>query len=216
MRNAVAAPAESLLTPRNHTLAMIDHQSQMAFATRSIDGMSLRNNAALLARAAAGFGVPTILSTVAEQGFSGAVFPEIAAAFPQGPYIGRSSMNSWEDAAFIARVNLLGHTRVVLSGLWTSVCIAGPALSALEQGFQVYVVTDACGDVSAEAHERALQRMLQAGVKPMTSLQYLLELQRDWARRETCELTSGIVREFGGIHGLGILSTRPQARADAG
>ena len=98
----------------------------------------------------------------------------------------RTSMNTWEDADVIKRGQRdRQEPRIVLAGLWTGVCIVGPALSALDQGFEVYVIADACGDVSAEAHERAMDRMVQAGARPMTSLQYLLELQRDWARTET-------------------------------
>jgi nicotinamidase-related amidase len=104
----------------------------------------------------------------------------------------------------------------VLSGLWTSVCIVGPALSALEQGFEVYVITDACGDVSTEAHERAVDRMVQAGVQPLTSLQYLLELQRDWGRAETYDLTTGIAKKWGGAYGLGIIYAKSMFGAQEG
>lgn len=202
----VAGPR--LLTPPDHTLIMIDFQSQMAFATKSIDAVTLRNNAALVARAAAGFGVSTILTTVAEKTFSGPMFDEIVEAFPKHEMIDRTSMNTWEDANVIRQVNAIGKTRLVLAGLWTSVCIVGPALSALAQGFEVYVLADACGDVSEEAHARAMDRMIQAGAQPMTSLQYLLELQRDWARTGTYEMTTGIARKFGGGYGLGIIYAR--------
>jgi nicotinamidase-related amidase len=184
---------------------MIDFQSQMAFATHSIDAVTLRNNAALVAHAAAGFGVSTILTTVAEKSFSGPMFSEITDAFPNQPMLDRTSMNTWEDAAVIKSVNEIGKSRLVFAGLWTGVCIVGPTLSALDQGFEVYVIADACGDVSAEAHNRAMDRMVQAGARPMTSLQYLLELQRDWARGETYELTTGIAKKFGGAYGLGII-----------
>jgi nicotinamidase-related amidase len=202
---ATPTPGKTLLNPQDHTLIMIDFQSQMAFATHSIDAVTLRNNAALVAKAAAGFGVSTILTTVAEKSFSGPMFDEIKAAFPGQPMLDRTSMNTWEDANVIERVNQIGKTRLVFSGLWTSVCIVGPVLSALEQGFEAYVIADACGDVSAEAHERAMQRMIQAGARPMTALQYLLELQRDWARAETYGLTTGIARSNGGAYGLGIV-----------
>lgn len=201
---ATSTPGKSLLNPQDHTLIMIDHQSQMAFATHSIDAVTLRNNAALVAKAAAGFKVATILTTVAEASFSGPMFDEIKEAFPGLAAIDRTSMNTWEDANVIRRVNEIGKPRIVLAGLWTSVCIVGPALSALDQGFEVYVIADACGDVSAEAHERAMQRMVQAGARPLTALQYLLELQRDWARGETYDLTTGIARTNGGAYGLGI------------
>ncbi|WP_052262978.1 hydrolase [Chromobacterium violaceum] len=201
---ASAVPSPLLLTPRDHTLILIDYQSQMAFATHSIDIPTLRNNAGLVASAAAGFGVSAILTTVAEKSFSGPMFDEVTAPFPNLRMLDRTSMNTWEDAAVIDRVNQIGKGRIVLAGLWTSVCIVGPALSALDQGFEVYVIADACGDISAEAHERAMQRMVQAGARPITSLQYLLELQRDWARTDTYELTTGIAAKLGGGYGLGI------------
>ncbi|MDZ5455921.1 hydrolase [Azohydromonas lata] len=202
--NAQPTPGRQLLTPTDHALVMIDFQSQMSFATHSIDAVTLRNNAALVARAAAGFKVPTILTTVAEKSFSGPMFEEITSAFPGQEMLDRTSMNTWEDAKVIDVINAIGKTRLVFSGLWTSVCIVGPTLSALEQGFEVYVIADACGDVSAEAHQRAMERMVQAGARPMTSLQYLLELQRDWARGETYDMTTGIAKQFGGAYGLGI------------
>jgi len=130
--------------------------------------------------------------------------------------IDRTSMNTWEDANVIKEVNRIGKDRLVFAGLWTSVCIVGPALSALDQGFEAYVITDACGDVSDEAHERAIERMIQAGVRPMTSVQYLLELQRDWARTETYELTTGIAKNLGGAYGLGIIYAKSMFGASEG
>lgn len=213
---ATPTPGSKLLTPTDHTLILIDFQSQMAFATHSIDAVTLRNNAALISRAAAGFGASTILTTVAEKSFSGPMFDEITSAFPGQALLDRTSMNTWEDAAVIQRVNEIGKSRIVLAGLWTGVCIVGPALSALEQGFEVYVIADACGDVSAEAHNRAMDRMVQAGARPMTSLQYLLELQRDWARSETYELTTGIAKKFGGAYGLGVTYAKAMFGAHEG
>lgn len=202
--NATPTPGSQLVSPEDHTLIMIDFQSQMSFATKSIDATLLRNNAALVANAAAGFNVSTILTTVAEKSFSGPMYAEITDAFPGQALLDRTSMNTWEDAAVIDEVNRIGKKRIVLSGLWTSVCIVGPALSALDQGFEVYVIADACGDISDEAHNRAMDRMVQAGARPMTSLQYILELQRDWARGETYDMTTGIAKKFGGAYGLGI------------
>jgi nicotinamidase-related amidase len=201
---ATAAPGKSLLTPGDHALILIDYQSQMAFATKSIAAEVLRNNAGLIAAAAAGFKVPTILTTVAEKSFSGPMFEEVCEPFGNPVMIDRTSMNTWEDEKVIEQVNKLGKSRLVFGGLWTSVCIVGPVLSAIDQGFEVYVVTDACGDVSTEAHERAVTRMVQAGARPLTSLQYLLELQRDWARVETYDMTTGIAKKLGGAYGLGI------------
>jgi nicotinamidase-related amidase len=205
MPTAKPTPGKTLLSPTDHTLVMIDFQSQMAFATKSIDAVMLRNNAALLANAARIFDVAIIPTTVAEKTFSGPMFDEIKAAFPKAKFFDRTSMNTWEDKAVIEEVNRIGKGRIVLAGLWTSVCIVGPALSAIDQGFEVYVVADACGDVSEEAHERAIERMVQAGARPMTALQYLLELQRDWSRAETYAATTGLARSFGGAYGLGLI-----------
>jgi nicotinamidase-related amidase len=209
-------PGKTLLDPKNHTLIMIDHQSQMAFATKSIDPVMLRNNAALVAAGAAGFGVSTILTTVAEKTFSGPIFDEIKQAFPAAEIIDRTTMNTWEDGRIAERVNQIGMQKIVFAGLWTSVCIVGPALSALDQGFEVYVIADACGDVSDEAHERAMERMVQLGARPMTSLQYLLELQRDWARGQTYDLTTGIAKKYGGGYGLGIIYAKTMFGASEG
>lgn len=213
---ATPTPGKLLLTPKDHALIMIDFQSQMAFATHSIDAVNLRNNAGLVAKAAASFKVPTILTTVAEKSFSGPMFSEVTEPFPGQALLDRTSMNTWEDAAVIARVNEIGKGRLVFAGLWTSVCIVGPALSALDQGFEVYVIADACGDVSTEAHNRAMDRMVQAGVRPMTSLQYLLELQRDWARTESYESTTGIARSNGGAYGLGVTYAKTMFGAHEG
>jgi len=202
--SAQAAPASRLLTPTNHLLVLVDFQGQMAFATQSIDAVQLRNNVAIVSQAAAGFKVPTLLTTVAARSFSGPMFDEVTEAFPSHELLDRTTMNCWEDANVIQAVNASGHKRVVLAGLWTSVCIVGPALSAIEQGYEVLVLTDACGDITTEAHERAVARMVQVGVQPMTSLQYLLELQRDWGRAETYGLTTGIARKAAGNYGIGI------------
>jgi nicotinamidase-related amidase len=153
---------------------------------------------------------------VAEKSFSGPMFSEITDAFPAEKLLDRSSMNTWEDAAVVQRVNAIGKKRLVMAGLWTSVCIVGPVLSALDQGFEVYVIADACGDVTDEAHNRAMDRMVQAGARPMTSLQYLLELQRDWARAGTYELTTGIAKRLGGGYGLGLIYAKAMFSASEG
>ena len=213
---AKAAPGAKLLSPDDHALILIDFQSQMAFATRSIDATVLRTNAALVARAAAGFQVPTVLTTVAEKSFSGPMFTEITTAFPGQALLDRTSMNTWEDEQVIARINAIGKRRIVLAGLWTSVCIVGPALSALDQGFEVHVIADACGDVSDEAHDRAMDRMVQAGAQPMTSVQYLLEMQRDWARGDTYAMTTGVARDYAGAYGIGLNYARAMFGAHEG
>ncbi|WDS36510.1 hydrolase [Pseudoxanthomonas sp.] len=213
---ATPTPGSKLISPTDHALVLIDFQSQMAFATKSIDAINLRNNAALIANAAAGFKVPTILTTVAEKSFSGPMFSEVTDPFPGQALLDRTSMNTWEDAAVIDQVNAIGKSRLVFAGLWTSVCIVGPTLSALDQGFECYVIADACGDVSTEAHDRAMDRMVQAGVRPMTSLQYLLELQRDWARTATYDMTTGYAKKYGGAYGLGVTYAKTMFNAHEG
>lgn len=213
---ATATPGKSLISPHDHTLILIDFQSQMAFATKSIATELLRNNAALISRGAKSFGVSTILTTVAEASFSGPMFDEITDAFDGQTMLDRTSMNTWEDAAVIEEVNRIGKERIVFAGLWTSVCIVGPVASAIDQGFDCYFIADACGDISVEAHERAVQRMIQLGAKPMTSLQYLLELQRDWARTETYDSTTGIAKKWGGAYGLGVTYAKTMFGASEG
>jgi nicotinamidase-related amidase len=205
---AVAKPGKGLLRPDDHTLIMIDFQSQMAFASHSIDMVALRSNAALIAEAVKAFGVARVITTVAARTFSGPIFDEIKDVLPDETILDRTSMNAWEDSAVIDRLNTIGNDRIVLCGLWTSVCIVGPAVSAIEQGYEVYVVADACADITPEAHDRAMERMIQLGARPMTSLQYLLELQRDWARMTTYDQTTGIARRLGGGYGLGIAYAR--------
>jgi len=210
---ATPTPGAGLLRPDDHALIMIDFQSQMAFASHSIDMITLRSNAGLVAEAAKEFNVPHILTTVAAASFSGPMFDEIKAVFPDEIVLDRTSMNTWEDGPVIERLNSLGKDRIVLCGLWTSVCIVGPALSAIDQGYEVYFIADACADVSPEAHERAVERMIQIGARPMTSLQYLLELQRDWARTATYGPTTAIARRLGGGYGLGLAYARTMVLA---
>lgn len=199
-------PSPDLLTPENHTLVLIDFEGQMGFATKSIAISELRTNVAVISGTSKIFNVATIVTTVAEESFAGPVFPEIEEVYPQATsnYIDRTSMNTWEDEAAYKAITATGKNKIVLAGLWTGVCIVGPALSALTEGYEVYVITDACGDVSVEAHERAIQRMVHSGVKPVTSIQYLLELQRDWARQETYKPVTDLMKKYGGAYGIGI------------
>ena len=200
--NGGASPR--LLTPENSVLLLVDHQPQMAFATHSIDGQTLVSNVTGLAKSAKVFGVPTILTTVAAESFSGPIFPQVQAVFPNLKPIDRTTMNSWEDTRVVNAVRKTGRKKLVLAALWTEVCLATAALSALDDDFEVHIVTDASGGVTLEAHEMAVQRMIQAGAVPVTWLQVLLEWQRDWARQETYDAVLAIAREHGGAYGLGI------------
>lgn len=199
-------PSTDLLSPLNHALVLIDFEGQMAFATKSINIAELRSNVGIIAGASKIFNVPTIVTTVAEESFSGPVFPEIEEFYPQATsgYLDRTSMNTWEDQYAYEAIKATGKKKIVFAGLWTSVCIVGPTLSAIDEGYDVHIITDACGDVTAEAHDRAVQRMIQAGAKPMTSLQYLLELQRDWARQDSYKAVTDLVVKYGGAYGIGV------------
>lgn len=210
-------PSPRLLTPTNHTLVMIDHQSQMAFATKNISTEELRNNVALVAGASKIFSVPTVITTVARTSFSGPVFPEITEFYPDAAsFIDRTTMNTWEDANAHKAITGKGKKKIVFAGLWTEVCIVGPVLSALADGYDVYVITDASGGVSKEAHEMAIQRVVQAGAQPMTAMQYLLELQRDWARGATYDAVTNLAKKYGGAYGIGILYAKDMFNAKEG
>ncbi|MEU7637374.1 hydrolase [Streptomyces sp. NPDC039016] len=200
-----AAPSPDLLTPDNCAVLFIDHQPQMFFGTGSGDRTAIINSTVGLAKAAKVFDVPVVLSTVAAESFSGPILPQLSEVFPDETIVDRTSMNAWEDAAFVEAVKATGRKKLVLAGLWTEVCIVLPALSALTQGYEVYVVTDASGGVSPKAHEHAIQRMIQAGAVPVTWVQVLLELQRDWARTETYPSVMDVVKEHAGAYGLGVV-----------
>ncbi|KFK95574.1 MULTISPECIES: hydrolase [unclassified Serratia (in: enterobacteria)] len=193
-----------LLDPKNSALIFIDHQPQMAFGVANIDRQQLKNNVVALAKAGKIFNVPTIFTSVETESFSGYIWPELLATHPESTPIERSSMNSWEDAAFVKAVEATGRKKLVLSALWTEVCLTFPALMALEAGYEVYVVTDTSGGTSVDAHERAIDRMVQAGAIPVTWQQVLLEYQRDWARKETYDAVIDLVREHSGAYGMGV------------
>ncbi|SEM22591.1 hydrolase [Olivibacter domesticus] len=202
-------PSPELLSPTNHALVMIDHEGQMAFATNNGSMEVLRNNVGIVVGASKIFNVATVVTTVAEKSFSGPVFPEILEVYPdQSKYIDRTTMNTWEDINAHKAITGKNKKKIVMSGLWTSVCIVFPVLSALEEGYDVYVITDASGDISKEVHDQAITRMVQAGAKPITSLQYILELQRDWARQETYKPVNDLLVKYGGAYGIGVQYAR--------
>lgn len=193
-----------LLSPTNCTLALIDHEPQMLFGVQSTDRQTIMNNVVALAKAAKIFKVPTVLSTVAAQEFSGPLMPQIQAIFPDQTPINRSTMNSWEDKNFVAAIEKTKRKKIVMAALWTEVCLAFPAISALQAGYEVYAVVDASGAFTSEAHETAIKRMTQAGVIPVTWLQVVCELQRDWARKETYAAVMKLLKEHAGAYGAGV------------
>ena len=198
-------PKLELLTPDNCQLIFIDHQPQMAFGVQSIDRQTLKNNAVALAKSAKVFGVPTTITTVETDAFSGHTYPELLDVFPDHDVLERTSMNSWDDQKVRDALEKAGRKKVIVSGLWTEVCNNSLAFSAMsEGGYEIYMVGDASGGTSVEAHQYAMDRMVQTGVVPMTWQQVLLELQRDWARRDTYDAVIDIVREHSGAYGMGV------------
>ncbi len=198
-------PKLELLTPHNCQVIFIDQQPQMAFGVQSIDRQTLKNNTVGLAKGAKIFSIPTIITTVETESFSGYTYPELLAVFPEAPILERSSMNSWDDQKVRDALKKNGRKKVVVSGLWTEVCNNTFALSAmLEGGYEIYMVADASGGTSQEAHDYSMQRMIQAGVVPVTWQQVVLEWQRDWKNKETYNALMELVTEHSGAYGMGV------------
>ncbi|MCK6958961.1 hydrolase [Enterobacter kobei] len=194
-----------VLTPANCQIIFIDHQPQMAFGVQSIDRQVLKNNTVALAKAAKVFNIPTIITTVETENFSGNTYPELLDVFPGQDILERTSMNSWDDQKVRDALKANGKKKVVVAGLWTEVCNNSFALCAMLEGdYEIYMVADASGGTSKEAHDFAMQRMIQAGVIPVTWQQVMLEWQRDWARKETYTAVMDIVREHSGAYGMGV------------
>ncbi|WP_370938911.1 hydrolase [Enterobacter hormaechei] len=194
-----------VLTPANCQIIFIDHQPQMAFGVQSIDRQVLKNNTVALAKAAKVFNIPTIITTVETESFSDNTYPELLDVFPGQDILERTSMNSWDDQKVRDALKANGKKKVVVAGLWTEVCNNSFALCAMLEGdYEIYMVADASGGTSKEAHDFAMQRMIQAGVIPVTWQQVMLEWQRDWARKETYTAVMDIVREHSGAYGMGV------------
>jgi len=194
-----------VLTPDNCQMIFIDQQPQMAFGVQSIDRQVLKNNVVALAKSAKVFNIPTIITTVETESFSGNTFPELLDVFPGKDILERTSMNSWDDQKVRDALKANGKKKVVVSGLWTEVCNNTFALCAMLEGdYEIYMVADASGGTSKDAHDFAMQRMIQAGVIPVTWQQVMLEWQRDWARKETYNAVMDIVREHSGAYGMGV------------
>lgn len=197
-------PKLELLTPQNSQLIFIDQQPQMAFGVQSIDRQTLKNNVVGLAKAAKAFNIPTTITTVETESFSGHTYPELLEVFPDNALLERSSMNSWDDQNVRDALAANGRKKVVVSGLWTEVCNISFALCAMLEGdYEIYMVADASGGTSVDAHKYAMDRMTQAGIIPVTWQQVLLEWQRDWAHKETYDAVMAIVREHSGAYGMG-------------
>ena len=195
---------KGLLTPDNCVVAFIDHQPQMLFGTANFDRQSIINNTVALAKATRIFDVPTVLTTVETKAFSGNMWPQLQAVYPERTPIERSSMNSWDDVNFVSAIERTGRRKIILCGLWTETCVALPTVQAIHDGYEVYVAEDCCGDVSQLAHDNAMRRVVQAGAKPVTALSVMLEWQRDWAQRDTYDAVMDVVKSHFGAYGIGV------------
>lgn len=198
-------PKLEVLTPSNSQMIFIDQQPQMAFGVQSMDRQALKNNTVGLAKAAKIFNIPTTITTVESESFSGFTYPELLDVFPGHKILERTSMNSWDDQKVRDALAANGRKKVVVSGLWTEVCNNSFSLCAMAEGsYEIYMVADASGGTSKEAHDYAMLRMIQAGVVPVTWQQVMLEWQRDWARRDTYDAVMNLVKEHSGAYGMGV------------
>jgi nicotinamidase-related amidase len=191
---------EALLTPENRAVLLIDHQPSQLANVNSHEPTMVINNVAGLARTAKAFGVPTILTTIAAKR-GGEIFKQIQAVFPDQQPIDRTFINAWEDRHVVEAVNKTGRKKLVIAALWSEMCLAQPAIHAMGEGYDVYVVTDASGGVSPEAHDMAIRRVVAAGAQPITWLGMAGELQRDWARTERLGDVAQILFDHAGASG---------------
>jgi nicotinamidase-related amidase len=190
----------ALLAPDNCVLILIDHQPFQIAGLRSHDTQTVINNVVGLAKSAKIFGVPTLLTTVVEKQ-GGYLVKQLQDVFPEQKPIDRTFINTWEDARVVDWVKKAGKKKIVMAALWTEICLAMPAIQALGEGYEVYIVTDASGGVTLEAHEMAVRRMVQAGAIPITWTVMASELQRDWARTATVPALAQMLVEHMGVVG---------------
>jgi nicotinamidase-related amidase len=196
------------MRPDDFALVLVDLQAGLAFGVGSEDRQVLLNNAVALARTARLFKIPVVASTSASKVYSGPMMPVVQAAVPDVKTIERRNMNVWEDDNVRAAIEVTGRKRLLISGLLTEACVTFGALSALASGFEVFVVADACGGVTSNSHDLALRRLEAAGATMTSWIQVLLELQRDWTRKETYDGARAIVESNGGGYGIGLAYAR--------
>jgi nicotinamidase-related amidase len=204
MKNILPNTDGGLITADNAAVVFIDHQPQMTFGVANIDCQQLINNVVMLAKGAKEFGLPSILTAVETESFSGYIWPQLMDVFPGQQPVERTSMNSWDDPGFRAAVEATGRKNIIIAGLWTEVCVTWPTLNMIDEGYNIYIVEDACGATSQAAHDAAIRRSVQAGAVPMTTVATVLEFQRDWANREHYDALMNIFREHAGAYGNGI------------
>ena len=193
-----------LYTPEDSVVVFIDHQPQMLFGVANTDRATLINNITLLAKVAKEYKVPSILTAVETESFSGYVWPQLLDVFPGQSVIERSSMNSWDSPEFRKAIEATGRKNIIMTGLWTEVCVTWPTIEMLGAGYNIYVVEDCCGATSSAAQEAALSRMVQAGAVRLTTIAALLEWQRDWAKKEHYNALMGLLKQQAGAYGIGV------------
>jgi nicotinamidase-related amidase len=198
------SPYHQLYTPQDSAIVFIDHQPQMLFGVANADRATLINNVTLLAKVAKQFKVPAVLTAVETESFSGYVWPQLLDVFPSQPVVERTSMNSWDDPGFRKAIEATGRKNIIMTGLWTEVCVCWPTIEMVGAGYNVYVVEDCCGATSPVAQEAALSRMVQAGAVRTTTLAALLEWQRDWKDKEHYDTLMAILKRQAGAYGSGI------------
>src|SRR3984885_4527641 len=193
-----------LYTPADSAVVFIDHQPQMLFGVANADRATLINNVTLIAKVAKEYSVPAVLTAVETESFSGYVWPQLLDIFSGQAVIERTSMNSWDSQEFRKAIEATGRKNIIMTGLWTEVCITWPTIEMLGEGYNVYVVEDCCGATSPAAQEAALSRMVQAGAVRLTPIGALLEWQRDWKNKEHYNNLMGLLKQQAGAYGIGV------------
>jgi nicotinamidase-related amidase len=203
MSKKVKTGLEALLRPEDSIVVLIDHQPYQFTNLNSHEPTMVINNVVGLAKAAKVFNVPTILTTVIEER-GGYIIKGLQDVFPDQKPINRTFINTWEDPKVTDIVKESGRKQLIIAGLWTEICVAMPAIQAVGEDYDVFVVTDASGSTSSEAHDMAVRRMVQAGIVPINWIAVVSEWQRDWARTETAAQLSDVLFDHGGASGVAL------------
>lgn len=203
MSKNVKTGLDALLRPEDSIVVLIDHQPFQFANLNSHEPSTIINAVTGLSKGAKVFNVPTILTTVTEER-GGLIIKQIQEIFPEQKPINRTFINTWQDPKVTDLVAKSGRKQLILAGLWTEVCVAMPAIQAAGEGYDVFVVTDACGAVSAEAHDMAIRRMVNAGITPINWMAVISEWQRDWARIDTATKLGPVLLDHGGASGVAL------------
>src|SRR5262249_54878161 len=212
-RRTPMSAVDVLMKPQECVMLLVDFQAGLGFGVESTSRQVVLNNAVALARTAGAFHVPVIASTSASRVYSGPLLPPLQEALPSIKAIERKSMNVWEDDPARNAVVAAKRGRLIVAGFLTEACVSFSVLSALEDGFEVFVVADTCGGLTPQSHELALRRFEKAGAHLTRWIQILLEFQRDWTRHETYEAARAVVVANAGGYGMGLAYAREMIHA---